>query len=300
MDDEVYGEIAKALGLWRSTRHPALAHVVRRLSERVPMTNPLRGGKTRADIEAWDAVEAQRRPEDLPALLASALGSSELHDRERPGADLATSRVERLVARGPDPRVTEAVKEWAAAFHYTSQRMSHPWFKLVGTVLTEHVEPGFDPAVLADQAVERLAGGFASAKRLAVAGWIRKLAPTPPDPKPLTEAQHAQLDAWLAEVGPPATEAPPASTGAATEEELLEAIYADPDDEGLRHVYADLLQERGSPRAAFEASGASRRARRSWRAPRMERQTRRGGRGVRIRGRRRGGMTHVGDSPDKI
>src|SRR5262249_55664530 len=78
-------------------------------------------------------------------------------------------------------------------------------------------------------------------------------------PTRAAEPDRARLDRLRAAAsrlaqGPPATLAQlkaPDTAAPATASELLDAVYANPDDDGARRVYADWLLAQGDPRGEF-------------------------------------------------
>ncbi|MEN0067970.1 MAG: TIGR02996 domain-containing protein [Myxococcota bacterium] len=230
------GELSDVLTWWRETRDPDLAWLVEAFSrlhgERFTIS---RGGWSSLH-DAWMYRASDATDEELPALLP---------DVPRGRAAIASTKLEFLMSRGPDPRVFQAALEWTRALMFRTEPANQVWWKQIETILSHWGPHDFDFVGLAREVTKRHRSAFAKriAKRIAA---LRSLAPVP---TPLPAELRAQVDAWLALHPPPQVEGP--LKAGVTTEELLHAIFADPDDDEPRAVLADLLVEAGDPRGPF-------------------------------------------------
>jgi uncharacterized protein (TIGR02996 family) len=225
------------LDAWRATRASRIAELVERVSRRCASRLPRDTGDSRAETQrAWLAIAREQRPEDLPRLLAA------LTDTGYRSTD-ALARVKALAGWASDPRMhVGALRqvEWPI-FHASSTKSF--WSALLGLVV-DHQDPR------AAVACEELATRFhlvGSGNVSSMIAWFKaqlrataaQLRARVPDPLVLDAATEKACEKIAAPL--------------AVEDELLAAIYADPDDDHPRAVYADLLQQRGDPRGELIA-----------------------------------------------
>jgi uncharacterized protein (TIGR02996 family) len=154
-------------------------------------------------------------------------------------------RVAALGRRGRDPRLASALMALVRDVPYTSNG-SRPTWTIILRVLGEQG----DPRLLASLPSVATSWGIRENQRAWLAPRVATLLETVraqfPDGGPQPSATEA---AWLAQLA--------ALTGAGpqprradtprTADELLAGIYANPDDDGPRAVYADWLQEQKDP-----------------------------------------------------
>lgn len=224
----------EALAGWRKTRHPRWAAAVELLAKQEPERPIVGAGRKKPDTAAWSALAKKADVRDLPRLFAATLTTN---------AEEATDRL-KVLAKLDDPRLTTLI---LAALE------APPWranvFKGFVTQALSIIVKSRDVRareVLADLAprykgiIESSVGDFVSTK-LALAA--KELEPI--EPKPLSTADEKKL-ATL-----PAAPVKPKQAKRRNEQELLSLIYASPDDDQPRLVYADALSERGDERGEF-------------------------------------------------
>ncbi|MEO0601953.1 MAG: hypothetical protein AAF211_10995 [Myxococcota bacterium] len=238
-----------ALVMWRQTRHPDLARVVRALAAELGPGEEVPGWANARAHTAWLAVARSGPPVRVNALLESLVSGHVTH---------AHARLAALYDRGPDPRVTHAVREWCLAGHFRNHPVEHPWWRMVETVLTEWSAPSFDFGRLADE-VHHATGQRVGRHRRAISEFIRGMTSSAPSPTPLTSVRRARLDAWRRRFEPDT--APPEARSAPDVERLWRDVVAAPDDDAARSVLADRWQELGDARGEFVGLQLARAAR---------------------------------------
>jgi uncharacterized protein (TIGR02996 family) len=210
--------LAPLLAAWQPRRAPALSELIDRISRR--FVTPLPGRTVKARLQAWREVEQRAQRTELGSLLA-ALGEGPGNERRR--------QLERLLEWPPDPRIGRAMIALLLSGEATFGRL-YPVYVQAARVLERHFDPGTRESLREVRVQVRT-----------VTDTIARLVQVPiPE---LAAAEHAAI-AELATLATSLEEPPPPRT----EEDLLGEIYARPDDLGARHVYADLLLERGDPR----------------------------------------------------
>jgi uncharacterized protein (TIGR02996 family) len=237
LDDDA-AALAALLDAWRTARAPEIAELIELVSQRTAL--PAIDGKDRKAIHAtWLATAKQRRDVDVPRLLASithTLGRS---------TD-ASERVAALDKWPSDPRVTTGVvRQLEHPPFYTSSTKSF-WAALIALAV-DHGDPraiaAFGalrerfPAILVQQYTDTTPMVRWFQRELDSA--IGKLRPAPP-----LDRESAAIVARVA-----------GKLRAANEQrdELFAQIAEHPDDDALKHVLADLLQQRGDPRGELIA-----------------------------------------------
>jgi uncharacterized protein (TIGR02996 family) len=154
-----------------------------------------------------------------------------------------------LAKKPRDPRAATALLQIVREVPWTSDGSRPAWLAIFGAL--DAVD---DPRV--PGALEKARDGWkiregqrvwmhARANEL-LAAYAKRWPDGPPKPTPAEEKRLASIEAAIA---PPATK----KRGGESEEDLLAAVYANPDDDAPRSVYADWLQERGDPRGEFIA-----------------------------------------------
>lgn len=227
------------LDAWRATRASRIAELVERVSRRCESRLPRIGGDTRAETQrAWLAVAREQRPEDLPRLLAA------LTDTGFRSTD-ALERVKALASWPSDPRTHAGALRVIERPKFYASSTKPFWLALIGLVV-DHQDPR------AADACDKAAADFrlfvSKYQNLSSAiAWFKSqlrdaamlLRARVPEPLVLDAATQKACEKIAAALD--------------VEDELLAAIYADPDDDHPRAVYADLLQQRGDPRGEFIA-----------------------------------------------
>ena len=228
--------LSALLAAWRTARHPRIADVIDVISRQVANTAPIPGKSVNERDDQWRAIAKHPQPTELPRLLAA------LWPKQwRPARPLLD-----LLDRWPaDPRLAAALVQALVDPPYNSNAsmaLYELMFEKLGRLGDRR---GLD--ALHDAAVRHpfLSEGIART----IATIQSRPAPAIPD-----EAALAAIEALLADAVASATS--DEERGAA----LLAAIYAAPDDDAPRAVYADWLGERGDVRGEFITLQLARRA----------------------------------------
>lgn len=221
---------------------PMLGHVVSALGEED-------GAKALALLLSWwrsgrhDAIGqiiarvAALHPQDDEVARALPLVGLRIADAE--------ARARKLAVVDPDPRIADAAAALLLEMPYVSEGAKPMWTEVMA-LLPRHGD-GRHAALAAELPRQwKIRGDLREWLVRHIERSVLALRDRLP-PAPLGEAVRSQLDALA-----PARAVPPLP-GARDEAALLSAIYADPDDDGARLVYSDLLLERGDPRGEFIA-----------------------------------------------
>ncbi|HEU0029578.1 MAG TPA: TIGR02996 domain-containing protein [Kofleriaceae bacterium] len=242
-DHDDRAALGHLLHAWRATRATAIAELVELVSARLEATLPPIASRSRRQLhEQWLALAAAQDPADLPRLLDT------ITDTRHRATD-ALARVRALAHWPADPRTGPGVLRQLQrpAFYTTTTK---PFWSALLALAVEHGDPR-TAAALAQLSAEfhrilvtRYADATPTVK------WFRKLfdqtlaelAAQPPPP-PLAAADAAACTRMMQR----SRERP------RTERDLFAEVIAAPDDDSLRHVLADQLQERGDPRGEFIA-----------------------------------------------
>lgn len=188
-----------------------------------------------ADQKAWLNAAKAPTPETLAALLAS-LKAARLED--------TVDRFRALAPRLPDPRIAAAFVAFVRAVPFTSDTSKSAWQGILPLL----VRAGDPRAIgqlreIRDNLKVRPLFQTWFSRRLD--DVIAELAEAFPDGVPTVDAKRgAELAAKK-----PAKKAP--SAAAKTSSSLLDAVFANPTDDGARLVLADALQETGDVRGEF-------------------------------------------------
>ncbi|MGZ3423533.1 MAG: TIGR02996 domain-containing protein [Polyangiales bacterium] len=245
-----------ALALFERTRDGEVADVVEALSARVRSAPLSRALGQDAIHTAWLELAKKRRPEDVPTLLEALSRSIDVVVAPHRWPPLPTAerfprlaeRMKALAEFPADPRVSRALIEllqrapWTSGWGGDLSVIYDSMFALVGRIGDPRALP-----ILRD-ALERPRWRVQAVRaymqeRLPAA--IRSIEATPRSQVP----GIASIARELGGSGP----APRIASSGVTEEELLEAVYDDPDDDDARLVLADLLLEREDPRGELLA-----------------------------------------------
>lgn len=213
---------------WQDDRAPELAHLIERVSSRLPVP------------KSWRLFAADAASTNLVAFLGT-LTDGKFAD--------SLQRIQQLERLPADPRVAAALTRLVVTPPFTAQSSREFWSSLYEQLGDRHADPRTLATVrplVADylstfgatkmgEAMQRRAGAL-------VATLTERFPSTP-------SADVAELlELVPAEKVP---EAKKTSKGGKTLEDLLAAVYENPDDDGVREVYADALLELGDPRGEF-------------------------------------------------
>lgn len=233
--------LAEAIGAWRATRHPRWAALAVAASKAQLAEEPERpvvgAGKRKVDVDAWYALAGQDDPLDLPRLVAALRTTS---------AEEATQRA-KLLAKRDDPRLVDGLLAILEA---------PPWRANVFKGFVLGVIEVFAQArdVRARDAMADLAPRYKAILETTVGDWTSThlaraaLAMADVAPKKLS----AEDEARLAELEKTFQPLPAKKQGKSrSDADLLELVYASPDDDTPRLVFADSLSERGDERGEF-------------------------------------------------
>lgn len=222
--------LAHLVAAWRDTRAEAIADLIHVLDERMP---PLRV----AGLPLSAAFE-QRWQKKLDASDVTMRGRfAQTIDR--------VSRLDALLLYAPDPRISRVVagilRDLRPA-HGLDEAATHAlWLRAA-----EAVERLDDPALVGLRSAphpwksEQTVGGLALRLEVALTAIERRY----PEGPPALDDEGGDLVREITEL----SSAPRRDRHRDDEERLLRAIYAAPEDDGPRLVYADWLLERGDER----------------------------------------------------
>lgn len=225
------------LDAWRSSRDPRLGRAIARLGERqtIDPTEALASIRTPALHQAWIDLARQAPSEALSPLLEGMRAYIE-------NTRYTWPLIEHLTARDPDPRIATLAIGLLRRYDQLKGSCERLARRLADCV-ERHGDASHGPTISPSSAHP---GVWRRLELLALRLEERSSA------LPVSEAQLAALEAAIdrEDLALVRTEKPK-NRQATTPEELLALVYADPDDDGARLVYADLLVERGDPRGAF-------------------------------------------------
>ncbi len=240
--------LTEAVQAWRKTKNPRFAALADWATARaLPEPRPLVGASAKkADVAAWLALLEAGDALDLPRLLAAVpCGKSAL----------AAERVT-LLAKLNDPRVISGVLALLEAPPFRA-KTALPFFRACATALANSNDPRVRPAL--EDLARRYKAIVETSVGDDVGALLRRTAETldqvKPGPLPAALEQKAAALEALFEAERTRTQrhASQSRTTGQSDEALLAAIYAAPDDDGPRMVYADTLTERGDVRGEFIA-----------------------------------------------
>lgn len=230
-------DLAKALhhllAAWRELPAVELADAIDETSRAIRTQQGALGGKPgRERAERWEALAAQKKPEDLELLFEDLITKA--------AADSALRR--RVAADHPrDPRLARWLANTCADAPFRSENSATFW-----TMVAETLVEIADPRSIGD----RLRGGWLSRGKK-VEKAKKRIAEKYPQGAPLLPEDDAkllsQIDSKLRDWAPKPTPRKVIADGTA----LLQAVYDAPGDVSRRHVYADFLIEQGDPRGEF-------------------------------------------------
>jgi uncharacterized protein (TIGR02996 family) len=230
------GALRQLLLAWRKTRAPAIAGAVAAVGRRLRATQePLNLSKKGQEV--WMALADGEDPADLDRLLET------VADGARSGP--AVERIERLAAWPPDPRIAAALVRLVRQPPF-SAGTTKPFWKAVLALLVELRDP------VAAAALRELVPGYSQPgcgiQAATMAEWMRGQLEGALEE--LSGAADKTLSAeelaLCAEIS--GARAPGPTRAERSDEALLAAVLADPDDDAARTVYGDFLQEQGDAR----------------------------------------------------
>lgn len=227
--DDHAGALEQLVAVWRDWRAPALGDLICRLTTRASQTrDPIRPTSSQSAAEAWRQVEALADPLDLPRLLEPIPKAT---------TGLQAERMKALLARPPHPLVTRAIVGWWEA------RTVTVWFAEVVAWLEQVGDPGVAARLVAMAPGRMQATKYVGRRNapLLVELALKAAAWSPP---PATAGESQALEAFAALDAP--------SPASATDVPALFArVFAEPADDTLRALLADVLLSRGDPRGEF-------------------------------------------------
>lgn len=219
-------DLETLLAQWKKTPAQALADAIVALDQQPPFA-----GTT----EEWIAGAAKANAAQRSPFLGSIVGKTLGDTRER---------LEAIEGWADDPRTIAAVEALIRSVPWSSDSSKPTWkavFALISNSRSARYVEIADEVVKTWQVRESFQKWLGNAMKKA----IKEL----PKSSPALAAKELEaLSAWTT----PAKK--PGKAGATKDEAgLLADVYAHPDDDGPRLVYADLLQERSDPRGEFIA-----------------------------------------------
>ena len=231
------------LAVWRDTRSPVVATALEQVSARAAALVPVPIAQTSG---THNVIWLNRAKEGDPVVIGQLCATLQTTRRSN---DLLR-RIELLLTHGPDPRIAMAVCDVLTKTTYPvlQPELRVFWARLFGWL----PELG-DPRVLSR--TREFANAWAGRPELDRRALTARLDDTM---DPLTSAyrEHEPLDAAARDICLAITEATRtigADRDPSVEAMLLAAIYAAPDDDAPRAIYADWLIEHDDPRGELIA-----------------------------------------------
>jgi len=235
------GACRELLEAWRAIRAPALAEALDVVSAQV---SRVRGGidcPPKQRMAKWTELFAAGRPGDLGTLLS---GLTDGTSKE------VAQKIELLAERAPDPRISKRIVELLEKPPFTATSTG-PLFTRALAALEANADPrapsrlssiqfGGAYGAIGTRLAERVPAVSAGLDRLLTGAW-----------RTLTSEEESALQGLLSQVQATGPLAAPKS--AKTKQELLEAVWANPDADEPRHVLADHLLEQGDVHGEFIA-----------------------------------------------
>ncbi len=240
--------LREAISRHQKTKHPRWARLAEWASARLEASAPRvlvgAGGKA-ADIEAWLALEEKHDPLDLPRLFAAIVPAV----KSGPAAE----RV-KLLSHWKDPRIVSGVLALLEK-PGRSATTTLPYFKACIEALKSsgdvRARDGLTSLSTRYKAIVNSAMGEVVAGHCAKAAQAMASLKEPT----LSDADAKRLDeleqGYDLEKRATASQASDVKRAKQSDDGLLAAIYANPDDDGPRLVFADTLTERGDERGEF-------------------------------------------------
>jgi uncharacterized protein (TIGR02996 family) len=225
------------LDAWRRLRHPRLAHLVDALDARAGAVVPrAKSTKKRSDAKEWAACDQKGDPRDVHHLVATA-GSGAPED--------IVAQVEALSKRD-DPCLAAGYLAMLESPVYAGVKTRHVLAAILAALERTRDRRA---AVAAKELARRYlkivdsgTGGWVVEQLLAIAARLEAVPEWKLEPE--LESRCADLEALLDTRYRP----PPPTRDLAP---LLAAVFASPEDDAPRLVFADALQEQGDGRGEF-------------------------------------------------
>jgi uncharacterized protein (TIGR02996 family) len=245
-DEDADKALGRLVESWAKHRSPRIADLVDLLDGRTrPQDEPLPGGRKKAEHEAWLEIEKDRDHRDFQRLILSMTKGS---------SGQGTERLERLASRN-DVRLGRALLRILGKPPWTARTAKGFWDAVLATLRE------LGDTRLADP-LDELSARYLGICGTSVGEWLQNQlakiaaelrATRPPRALPPAEEKHlAALEGLLAvEKAAVRRAAKGKQKAARSEEDFLAAVYAAPDEDAPRAVYADWLTERGDPRGEF-------------------------------------------------
>lgn len=243
---DAFDALKEAIIAWRKCKDPRFAQIAEWATARaLPEPRALVGNSgKKADVEKWLELYEKKDLLDVPRLLATV------------GASKSALAVERLtlLSKLNDPRVVTGLFGWLEKPPYTA-RTAMPFFRTCAQLIADsqdkRARAGLEDLATRYKAIVTTSVGddFAAVFRRVA----NELDQVKPGPLPAAlEKKAKELEAFFEKEGATASRAK--STGATnkkSDDAFLAAIYAAPDDDAPRLVFADALTERGNLRGEF-------------------------------------------------
>ncbi len=191
------------------------------------------------DTDAFLAAAKKARPRDRGPLLA-AMTKGTLADVQR--------RLEAVTQWPADPRTSRAVEGLLSSVPWSSDSSKRAWTAAFALMQKQN-DARFVALSRRLPATWKVRASMQQWLERAFARAVQALDPLPP---PSVGAAEGKALAAIVEAFR-AAPAPKRPAAARDEAALFAAVYADPDDDGVRQVLADALQEKGDPRGEFIA-----------------------------------------------
>jgi len=218
--------LEELIDAWRAQPAAELAALVAGVQRLIP-TTPFVGNSDEW-VRAAKKVDVAGR-----AALVAGLGEGRMGD--------ISDRLEAAHAWGPDPRVADWLIDLITNVPFTSDS-SLPFWATVWQAIDGQKDPRFVPLATSLPPTWKIREGIRPKLGRALGRAVAELPPAvtlAPDELVQIAELHQRFK--------------PAAKGGHSEAEFLAAIYADPDDDGPRMVYADWLADKGDPRAELIA-----------------------------------------------
>lgn len=238
--------LKEAIVAWRKCKDPRFAQIAEWATARaLPQPRPLVGdsGK-KADVEKWLELYEKKDVLDVPRLLAT-VGSSK--------SAVAVERLT-LLSKLNDPRVVTGIFGWLEKPPYTA-RTAMPFFRTCAKLIADsgdrRARSGLEDLAARYKAIvtTTVSDDFAAVFRRTA----NEIDQVKPGPLPAALEKKAQeLEAFFEkERGTASRAKATGATNQKSDDAFLAAIYAAPDDDAPRLVFADALTERGNLRGEF-------------------------------------------------
>jgi uncharacterized protein (TIGR02996 family) len=226
------GQWSKALEAlltrWRDEPAPELAELIERVSAKLPRAKD------------WKVSASDANKLDLVALLTT-LTEGKFAD--------SLKRIQQLARLEPDPRVAAALTKLLVTPPFTAQSSREFWTSLFEQLSERHVDPR-TLAALKPLAKDYQATFGRTKMGESIERRVQALVETLSER--FTTVPSADVKALTAKLPAEQAPAPKAkSKSGKTLDDLVAAVYEQPDDETVRQVYADALLEVGDPRGDF-------------------------------------------------